>query len=1287
MKRLLPLFLVSLLALGAQPAQGSGGSIAKQWNEELLHAIRNSRARPTVHARNLYHWSVVAYDARAAYHPNVKPFMLGDTLHGVFIPFKGVPEPENIQKAQREAISYASYRLMLHRYKVSPKYSRIKRDLNRKMRSLGYKLNDTATTYWDGDPAHLGNYIAQQMIQYGLQDGAHEASNYSNKHYVPLNDTLNITNTGTPGLRRPNHWQPLQITKRKDQAGNPIKSTQTALSPEWGDVDPFALVDSHYVVKTRDRTGAKYKVWLDPGPPPYLDTSNPGCIKSQYKWNFCMVSVWQSHLDPADTTTWNISPGNLGNLQSYPKNFKNYDSFYNFFKGGGPGLGKGYDTNPVTGQPYQKQMVKRADYTRILAEYWADGIASETPPGHWFAIYNHVEVKPGFDNKWKGKKRLGELAYDLRSYLALGGAVHDAAVSAWSVKGWYDYVRPVSAIRNMAKQGQCTDPNKRNYDPDGIPLIKDYIEVIQPGDPLAGPNNKNVGEIKLYTWKGPDSVKNVNTDTAGVGWILAGNWWPYQKPSFVTPPFPGYVSGHSTFSQAAAKVMAKSTGSPYFPGGKSDFLFKKNEFLTHENGPTEDVVLEYATYKDAADYTALSRIWGGIHPPADDINGRIMGQKVGKYAFNKADSLFSVDPPVVDSITVSDSILSLKDLGRKLKVTVHFSEAMRKISPSVSYQKGNQVRKVITAINTQWTSSSQYQITYKVDSVPIDVRPVYLGIKDAKTKNGRKVYPFMAKNPFTINLAKPKVTRLSPSYGLVNDTLGGKVVYVSTHFNEPMDTTVNPKVKLSFNKTLIPNPGASRWTSSKDYKAGFFVSSSNEAYNLLGATVTQAQDRGGNSVSKYDTSSLLAVMTRNPKVTIANKTSSFLNLSDVGQKAFKVKLRFSDVMDTAGRPTLGLAKNYQGFKLKPAQSFWLSDSALKLVYSLQDQGEPKRVMDADFSSFTDTFGNPPQPISKKDFLTIDLKIPEVQKVEASTPYIGIDEQGLNNYYVLVTYNEAMNTNEKPVLKFKGKHAGKVEYDLFGSQWQNNQVFKAFFNVSDTAIQRPNLSLEVNFAEDGSQNKQAKATFQDFTVLDTKPPKVTSIQSSSQDSVANSDTFRVTASFNEGMDTATNPQYQFESAEANLSLPFTTLNATWQAKDKHTGSYVLDSTLQSSTRLLAVVKGQATDVAGNELDTAYSEALLVIRPTGKRRVKDRKKHVKVYPNLLDRNGLLKIRNKTGHRITRLTLKNTAGQVVKQLGNQALPSHSEQSFRLNVSKGLYLIGFRVNDEYTTRKIIVK
>ena len=63
--------------------------------------------------------------------------------------------------------------------------------------------------------------------------------------------------------------------------------------------------------------------------------------------------------------------------------------------------------------------------------------------------------------------------------------------------------------------------------------------------------------------------------------------------------------------------------------------------MVFEDGPSEDVTLQWATYRDASDQTSLSRIWGGIHPPADDIFGRFIGREVGIEAFNFAEPFFS----------------------------------------------------------------------------------------------------------------------------------------------------------------------------------------------------------------------------------------------------------------------------------------------------------------------------------------------------------------------------------------------------------------------------------------------------------------------------------------------------------------------------------------------------------------------------------------------------------------------------------------------------------------------
>jgi hypothetical protein len=112
----------------------------------------------------------------------------------------------------------------------------------------------------------------------------------------------------------------------------------------------------------------------------------------------------------------------------------------------------------------------------------------------------------------------------------------------------------------------------------------------------------------------------------------------YQKKTFVTPAFPGYISGHSTFSRSAAEAMTAFTGSKWFPHGLGTYLLPS---LVNEVGPTKPVTLQWASYYDAADQVGLSRIWGGIHPPADDFSGRRVGSQVGTNVWALAQKFFN----------------------------------------------------------------------------------------------------------------------------------------------------------------------------------------------------------------------------------------------------------------------------------------------------------------------------------------------------------------------------------------------------------------------------------------------------------------------------------------------------------------------------------------------------------------------------------------------------------------------------------------------------------------------
>lgn len=610
-------------------------SVARLWNEALLDAIRNDFARPTVHARNLFHSSVAMYDIWAIYDPTAVPYLMGNQVHGFVSVLDNFTPSEGNQASNNKAISYAMYRLLSERFANSPGAQESQERFDYLMDELNYPINYTSTNYQSGNAADLGNYVAQTIISYGLTDGSREASGYDNAYYEPINPPLAPAYEDNT-IIFPNRWQSLSLDTYIDQSGNLIDGAMIPfLGPEWGNVNTFALSSTD--MTTHQRDGHNYLVYKDPGDPPYLDNTGTSQSSNAYKWNFSLVSIWGSHLDPSDGVMWDISPNSIGNISasSLPTSYLQYPSFYDVLNGGD--ISTGRSVNPVTGQPYAQQMVPRGDYTRVLAEFWADGPDSETPPGHWFTLLNYVSDHPLFEKRFNGQgPELDPLEWDVKSYFVLGGAMHDSAITAWGIKGWYDYIRPISAIRYMASKGQSTNQSLSNYDPEGIPLQPGYIEVVESGDPLAGALDQHVGKIKLYTWRGHDYVNNTDTDTAGVGWVLSEDWWPYQRPSFVTPPFAGYVSGHSTYSRAAAEVMTLITGDEYFPGGMGEFHARQNEFLVFEEGPSVDVVLQWATYRDASDQCSLSRIWGGIHPPADDIPGRLAGEEIGVEAYDFA---------------------------------------------------------------------------------------------------------------------------------------------------------------------------------------------------------------------------------------------------------------------------------------------------------------------------------------------------------------------------------------------------------------------------------------------------------------------------------------------------------------------------------------------------------------------------------------------------------------------------------------------------------------------------
>ena len=481
------------------------------------------------------------------------------------------------------AISFAAYEVLRSRYALAGGGNESLDEFESVMTRLCLDPLDPDRS----DPttaAGFGTMIAEEILTATENDGSRERDAYISPDYVPVNDPMIVSQPGTE-LADPNRWQPLLLDEAITQNGIPLASgLQTFVGAHWGFVTPFALAPSNDGLP------------LDPGPPPWFGTE-------AYAAGVVEVIELGGRLTADGSSIIDISPASLGNNRL------------------GTNDGSGYVQNPATGEAYAENRVDEADFGRVIAEFWADGPSSETPPGHWNTMANQVSDDLETYQVGGVGPEIDRLEWDVKLYFALNAANHDAAIAAWGTKAHYDYIRPISMIRYMGDLGQSSDPALASYHPDGLPLVPGLIEL------------------------GGSAFAAVSSDTIAVrfwmddGYIEVANWAPYQAPTFVTPSFAGYVSGHSAFSRASAEVLTAMTGSEFFPGGLAEWVVEPGD-LEFDTGPSETVTLQWATYYDAADQAGRSRLYGGIHVTADDVSGRELGAAVGISAWEKATAYF-----------------------------------------------------------------------------------------------------------------------------------------------------------------------------------------------------------------------------------------------------------------------------------------------------------------------------------------------------------------------------------------------------------------------------------------------------------------------------------------------------------------------------------------------------------------------------------------------------------------------------------------------------------------------
>ena len=202
------------------------------------------------------------------------------------------------------------------------------------------------------------------------------------------------------------------------------------------------------------------------------------------------------------------------------------------------------------------------DEQRALVEFMRDGPKSVQQAGHWLVFAQNVSVR---DNH--------TLDQDVKMYFLVEATAMDAFISCWDSKMYYDFARPYQ-------------------------LVHDYYQ-----------------DQVIKAWGGPEK---------GMIQMKGQEWRPYSPETFLCPPFPSYVSGHSTISGACAEILKLFTGSDTF-GTEAELI---PGALTEPDNLGKPVTLQFPTFTQTAEMAGFSRVLGGYHIQADNIEGLTLGRKV-----------------------------------------------------------------------------------------------------------------------------------------------------------------------------------------------------------------------------------------------------------------------------------------------------------------------------------------------------------------------------------------------------------------------------------------------------------------------------------------------------------------------------------------------------------------------------------------------------------------------------------------------------------------------------------
>ncbi|WP_100610780.1 vanadium-dependent haloperoxidase [Confluentibacter lentus] len=206
---------------------------------------------------------------------------------------------------------------------------------------------------------------------------------------------------------------------------------------------------------------------------------------------------------------------------------------------------------------------------KALVEFMRDGPKSVQQAGHWLKFSQEVSKR---DNH--------TIDDDVKMYFLVESVAMDGFIACWDAKMFYDSARPYALVHHYYKDEDITG------------------------------------------WGGPDK---------GIGTMKGQDWRPYSPDVFLCPPFPSYVSGHSTISGGCAEALKLFKGDDTF-GSEVELI---PGALTEPNNLGAPITLKFPTFTKTAEMAGISRVMGGYHIQADNIEGLELGRKVARNNYKK----------------------------------------------------------------------------------------------------------------------------------------------------------------------------------------------------------------------------------------------------------------------------------------------------------------------------------------------------------------------------------------------------------------------------------------------------------------------------------------------------------------------------------------------------------------------------------------------------------------------------------------------------------------------------